>query len=223
MAMKCSVCDEKIGSFAKYNVWIPDRDDLPICLSCTEKIKEAKRTNINPENRMSLKMQRDALEFLSRCTQREAMEEVVRNELESQLPSLDEVRARQEESKRQKEDLEKRITEAKSNFLTTTESSFQGYRSLECKGVVSADSIIGTGLVADAASALSDLSGSKSSMLASKMSGAKKEALQSIIEKAVLAGGNALIGVSFFPYVVNGNMLGVSATGTAVRIEEEEA
>ena len=99
MAMKCSVCDEKIGSFAKYNVWIPDRDDLPICLSCTEKIKEAKRTNINPENRMSLKMQRDALEFLSRCTQREAMEEVVRNELESQLPSLDEVRARQEESK----------------------------------------------------------------------------------------------------------------------------
>lgn len=221
MAMKCSVCDEKIGSFAKYNTWIPGRDDLPVCLSCTEKIKEAKRTNINPEHRMSLKMQRDALEFLIRCTQRETMEEEVREQLKSQLPTFDEMLKEQEESKRQKEDLEKKVEDAKDSFLTTTESSFQGYRSLECKGVVSADSIIGTGLVADAASALSDLSGSKSNMLAAKMSGVKREALQSVIEKAVVAAANALVGVSFFPYVVSGNMLGVSVTGTAIRIEKE--
>ena len=221
MAMKCSVCDEKIGSFAKYNTWIPGRDDLPICLSCTEKLKDAKRTDIKPEHRMSLKMQRDAVEFLAGCTQRKTMDPVVQAELRKQLPSFEELLEKQEESKRQKEDLERKVENAKSSFLTTTESSFQGYRNLECRGVVGADSIIGTGLVADAASALSDLSGSKSNKLAAKMDNAKRGALQNAIEKAVIAGGNALVGVSFFPYVVNGNMLGVSVTGTAVRIEEE--
>lgn len=220
MAMKCSVCDAKIGSFAKYNTWIPGRDDLPICLGCTEKLKEAKRTNINPEHRMSLKMQRDAVEFLTGCMQRETMGEEVRSELKKQLPAIDDILAQQEESKRQEEDLKKRVEEARKNFLTTTESSIHGYRIVKCEGVISVDSIIGTGLIADTASALSDTVGTKSNKLATRMGDAKNQALQGAIERAVAAGVNALIGVSFFPYAVNGNMMGVSATGTAVQVEK---
>lgn len=218
--MKCSVCDTKIGSFAKYNTWIPGRDDLPICLSCTEKLKDAKRTNINPENRMSLKMQRDAVEFLTGCMQRKTMEEEVRNELRNQLPSVDEILMRQEENRRQKEDLKRKVEEARKTFLTTTESSIQGYRIMKCEGVISADSIIGTGLIADTASALSDVAGTKSNKLAAKMDVAKSQALQNTIEKAIATGNNALIGVSFFPYAVNGNMMGISVTGTAVQVEK---
>ena len=50
----------------------------------------------------------------------------------------------------------------------------------------------------------------------------KHAAMRRLVEKTALAGGNALIGIDFDYVNFVGNLMGVIASGTAVKIEPNE-
>ena len=79
--------------------------------------------------------------------------------------------------------------------------------------------IVGTGFMTEMKASVSDMFGTASSSMESKMDEASKSALEKVVKQAMFAGGNAVLGVSYNVYVLDGNMLGVTASGTSVVIE----
>ena len=69
---------------------------------------------------------------------------------------------------------------------------------------------------------VSDLFGEHSNAFESKLEEARRAAMRRLVEKTALAGGNALIGIDFDYVNFVGNLMGVIASGTAVKIEPNE-
>lgn len=107
----------------------------------------------------------------------------------------------------------------KSHMLTTG-YNFERYKIVDYKGVISGQVVLGTGFLSEFSSSVSDLFGKESNFFSAKLEKAKDAAKEHLIEKSVLAGGNAIIGVDFDYIMFNNNMIGVIANGTSVIIEE---
>lgn len=103
----------------------------------------------------------------------------------------------------------------------TTGYDFDGYRIIEYKGVISGETVIGTGLISEFLASTSDLLGMYSDSFSKKMRAVKENALTQLRMRASLIGANAVIGIDFDYINFSGNMIGVSANGTAVVIEKE--
>ena len=102
----------------------------------------------------------------------------------------------------------------------TTGYNFEGYQIIEYHKVISGNVVIGTGLFSDFTAMGSDLLGTTNNTLSDKMEKIKEMALERLLIKSVECGANAVIGVDFDFITLSGNMLGVSANGTAVTIEK---
>lgn len=219
MARACCVCDSKIGSFEKPRQLVEGREDMPLCAECGKRLADARSSNISPENRMALKYHNDALEYYAgKMVENKEMDSAVIEALES-FPGLSEYRQNVESERAISAENERRYREERDSVLVTTGFSFEGYRITEYHKVVSADAIIGTGIIAETAAALTDLVGEKSNTLGRKVASAKQSAYSNMLKEAILAGGNAVLGVDYTVYVV-GSMLGASASGTSVTIEK---
>jgi uncharacterized protein YbjQ (UPF0145 family)/DNA-directed RNA polymerase subunit M/transcription elongation factor TFIIS len=105
------------------------------------------------------------------------------------------------------------------NIKLTTGYSFEGYAIKKYHGVISGESVIGTGFLSELSASLSDLGGMEDEMFANKLSMARASALKQLIHKAVILDGNAIIGISFDYITFTNNMMGVIANGTTVEIE----
>ncbi len=219
MATICCVCENKIGPLASGNTWIQGRDDLIICQDCTEKYQLAQKRDIDPNNRIILKMQRDAIGFFGTRLEADTIDEAVKTELRK-LPCMDDMLEKLAEANRLQEEREARIQNAKEGYLMTTTQNLEGYRITEYKKIVFADAVVGTGIFADTAASLSDLTGTNSNVLADKMAKIKTQVLQALAVASAEAGGDAVVGVTLFPFVASGNMLSISASGTAVTVEK---
>lgn len=85
---------------------------------------------------------------------------------------------------------------------------------------MSGDVVLGTGFFSEFSMELTDLFGERSTTASNKMKEVKRNAYEEMVKNAKKIGANALIGVDFDYITLSNNILGVSANGTAVRIEK---
>lgn len=108
------------------------------------------------------------------------------------------------------------------NYMLTTGYDFIGYKIKKYIGIVSGQIVLGTGFLSEFTASFSDFFGVQSEKFATKLEQAKQAALEKMVVKSDVKGGNAIIGVDFDYITFHGNMIGVIANGTSVVVEEEK-
>lgn len=104
-------------------------------------------------------------------------------------------------------------------MLLTTTNIVEGKRVTRYFGIVSGETIIGTNVFRDIFASIRDIVGGRSGSYEKVLREAKDTALREMQEQAQNMGANAVIGVDLDYETVNGSMLMVTASGTAVTVE----
>jgi uncharacterized protein YbjQ (UPF0145 family) len=103
-------------------------------------------------------------------------------------------------------------------MIVTTTPSVEGRKISEYRGVVVGEAILGANVFRDIFASITDIVGGRSGAYEKSLGEARATALRELEERAIAAGGNAVVGVDLDYEVIN-NMLMVSASGTAVVLE----
>lgn len=104
-------------------------------------------------------------------------------------------------------------------MLVTTTNNIEGKEITQYFGLVTGEAILGANIFKDIFASIRDIVGGRSQAYEQELQKAKDIALQEMIARAQEQGANAVIAVDLdYETVVmgNGNMLMVSASGTAV-------
>ena len=106
-------------------------------------------------------------------------------------------------------------------MIVTTTPSVEGKRITEYKGIVFGEVISGVNAIKDFAAGLSNFFGGRSSSYEGELIEAREAALREMESRAYSMGANAVVSVDIDYEVLGqgGNMLMVTASGTAVRVE----
>lgn len=104
-------------------------------------------------------------------------------------------------------------------MLLTTTSVIDGGRITRYYGIVSGETIIGANVFRDLFASIRDIVGGRSKAYEEVLREAKDTALREMEEQAAVLGANAVVGVDLDYETVNGSMLMVTASGTAVTVE----
>lgn len=106
-------------------------------------------------------------------------------------------------------------------MLVTTTNTIEGKKVLEYKGIVFGEVITGVNFIKDFAAGLTNFFGGRSGSYEGELIDARYNAQMEMEKRAFSLGANAVIGVDFDYEVLGqgGNMLMVTACGTAVVIE----
>ena len=107
-------------------------------------------------------------------------------------------------------------------MLITTTPTIEGKRITNYYGIVSGETIIGANVFRDLFASIRDIVGGRSGSYEEVLRQAKDTALREMQDQAALLGANAVVGVDLDYETVgdSGSMLMVTASGTAVRIED---
>ncbi|MBI4482721.1 MAG: heavy metal-binding domain-containing protein [Acidobacteria bacterium] len=108
-------------------------------------------------------------------------------------------------------------------MLVVTTPNIEGKRIVRYFGLVSGEAILGANIFKDFFAGIRDIVGGRSAAYEKELRKAKDIAIEEMKEQARLMGGNAVVGVDLDYETIGtggGNMLMVSASGTAVRYEE---
>lgn len=107
-------------------------------------------------------------------------------------------------------------------MLVTTTPIIEGKRITRYYGIVSGETIIGANVFRDFLAGIRDFVGGRSGAYEEVLRKAKDTAIKEMEEQAARMGANAVIGVDLDYETVggSGSMLMVTATGTAVTIEQ---
>lgn len=107
-------------------------------------------------------------------------------------------------------------------MIITTTNTIEGHTVLEYKGIVSGETIIGANVFRDFFASIRDIVGGRAGSYEEVLREAKDTALREMQENALQIGANAILGVDLdYETVGNGgSMLMVTASGTAVRIDD---
>ncbi|MBN1853811.1 MAG: heavy metal-binding domain-containing protein [Pirellulales bacterium] len=107
-------------------------------------------------------------------------------------------------------------------MLITTTHSLEGKRISDYLGLVSGEAILGANIFKDFFASIRDIVGGRSAAYEKELQRAKEIAINEMMEQAAALGANAVIGVDLDYETIGigqgGNMLMVSASGTAVVI-----
>lgn len=105
---------------------------------------------------------------------------------------------------------------------TTTTPTIDGKRIVEYKGIVFGEVISGINFLKDFSAGLSNFFGGRSKSYEGELIQAREEAIREMEQRAASMGANAVVGVDVDYEVLGqgGNMLMVTASGTAVVIEK---
>ncbi|MFQ5622739.1 MAG: heavy metal-binding domain-containing protein [Paracoccaceae bacterium] len=104
-------------------------------------------------------------------------------------------------------------------MIVTTTPSVEGHRITGYHGVAVGEAILGANVIRDLFAGITDILGGRSGAYEEELGKARTIALTELEERAAANGANAVVGVDLDYEVIN-NMLMVSASGTAVMIEE---
>jgi uncharacterized protein YbjQ (UPF0145 family) len=106
-------------------------------------------------------------------------------------------------------------------MLTVTTHSIEGKKILQYHGLVSGEAILGANIFMDLFAGIRDIVGGRSAAYEHELRKAKQIALQEMQEEAQAMGANAVIGIDLdYETIGKGTMLMVSASGTAVTVED---
>lgn len=103
-------------------------------------------------------------------------------------------------------------------MLLTTTNMIEGKHITRYYGIVSGETIIGANVFRDLFASIRDIVGGRSGSYEKVLREAKDTALREMQEQAQAMGANAVIGVDLDYETVNGSMLMVTASGTAVTV-----
>lgn len=121
----------------------------------------------------------------------------------------------------EKEYCEDHFYEYIGDVLLSTTPTLEGYRIAEYLGVETATIVIGTGVIAEFTSDISDFFGARSSSFENMVLSGRQVALEKLQLAARQHGGNAIVGLAINFTEFSGNRIGVIAYGTLVRVEKE--
>lgn len=108
-------------------------------------------------------------------------------------------------------------------MLVLSTNTIEGKKTLKYFGLVSGEAIMGANIFKDLFAGIRDIVGGRSASYEKELRAAKDIALSEMIDQAKALGANAIIAVDLDYETIgggSGNMLMVSACGTAVLIEE---
>ena len=105
-------------------------------------------------------------------------------------------------------------------MLITTTATLQDRKIKKYIGVVTGEAILGANIFKDFFASIRDIVGGRSAAYEKELRKAKDIAMEEMQIEARRLGGNAIIGVDLDYETVGQSMLMVSASGTAVEIEE---
>lgn len=109
-------------------------------------------------------------------------------------------------------------------MLITTTHLIEGNKIIKYLGLVSGEAILGANIFKDFFAGIRDIVGGRSAAYERELRKAKEIALEEMKDEAKSLGGNAVIGVDLDYETIGigqaGNMLMVSASGTAIVYEE---
>ncbi|MGE5805025.1 MAG: heavy metal-binding domain-containing protein [Ignavibacteria bacterium] len=107
-------------------------------------------------------------------------------------------------------------------MLVITTPNIEGKKIIKYIGLVSGEAIMGANIFKDFFAGIRDIVGGRSAAYEKELRTAKEIAVQEMVQQAQSMGGNAVIGVDLDYETISGgggNMLMVSASGTAVFVE----
>lgn len=105
-------------------------------------------------------------------------------------------------------------------MIVTTTQSVEGYRVTGYYGIVFGEVITGINVFKDIGAGFRNLVGGRSQGYENELMTAREEALQELEQRASELGAHAVIGVDLdYEVLGQGNMLMVTASGTAVTVE----
>lgn len=106
-------------------------------------------------------------------------------------------------------------------MTVTTTPSIDGKKIVEYKGIVFGEVVSGVNFIKDFAAGLTNFFGGRSGSYEGELITARENAISEMIERASKISANAVVGVAFDYEVLGegGNMIMVTASGTAVRVE----
>lgn len=106
----------------------------------------------------------------------------------------------------------------KKNILMTSGYNFEGYTISNYLGVYSGECALGTGFLSTLGASFADFFGTNSTMYSDKLKKAKDFAINQLVEQVTNAGGDAIIGLDIDYVSFSADIMGVVATGTAVKL-----
>ncbi len=101
-------------------------------------------------------------------------------------------------------------------MLLTTTPTVEGQPIQNYLGLVCGEVINGVDFVKDFSASLTNIFGGRSGSYEEELTAAREDALQEMAQRAAQMGANAVVGIDIDYEVLNGNMLMVTASGTAV-------
>jgi len=108
-------------------------------------------------------------------------------------------------------------------MIVSTTPTIEGRRMAEYLGLVSGEAILGANIFKDFFASIRDIVGGRSAAYEEELRKAKQIAIDEMVEQASALGANAVVGVDLDYETIGigqgGNMLMVSASGTAVVVE----
>lgn len=116
---------------------------------------------------------------------------------------------------------EKDLLHRSRTHMLTTGYNFEGYKIKSYLGVISSETVLGTGFLSEFTASFADFFGTQSKMFENKLESAKQVAMEKLIQKSSVLGGNAIIGVDIDYTMFSNNIICVIANGTSVVIEEK--
>lgn len=109
-------------------------------------------------------------------------------------------------------------------MIVSTTPSMEGKRIIQYLGLVTGEAILGANLFKDLFAGIRDIVGGRSAAYEEELREAKRIAIDEMLEQARNLGANAVVGIDLDYETIGigsgGNMLMVSASGTAVVYEE---
>lgn len=106
-------------------------------------------------------------------------------------------------------------------MIVTTTPQIEGKKIVSYKGIVFGEIISGVDFIKDLAAGLTNFFGGRSGSYEGELIQAREEALREMEKRAMVMGANAIVGVDIDYETLGqgGNMLMVTASGTAVVVE----
>lgn len=106
-------------------------------------------------------------------------------------------------------------------MIVTTTNNIEGKRIIEYKGIICGEVISGVDFIKDFAAGLTNFFGGRSKSYEDELIQAREGALEELRQRAARLGANAVVGIDIDYEVLGqgGNMLMVTASGTAVLVE----
>jgi len=105
-------------------------------------------------------------------------------------------------------------------ILVTSGYSFEGFHIVDYLGVYTGECALGTGFLSTLGASFADFFGTNSVMYSDKLKKAKDFAIEQLEKQVCISGGNAIVGLDIDYVAFSADIMGVIASGTAVKLAE---